>query len=247
MEEKCKYNCSNGRIFDPNIQSWVVCPECKGKKMKELDEHPEKSQELFGISAEDLSGVLVPEAIIPRNERGYLEDESFKTLSDTLKEIYAKLNQGNSLKESYCFGLGVKGKVNELIYPLQKVGYSSGLSISKLVTAIGLSQMLLSQSIDEDLFSSDLCIVLINEGCSKADVSACKGLMQERASRGLGTIFVTTWSVEACSNLLGYYEESDLYLAKPVFVKYKYSEKKSNYINNLYGVDNSLPELEIDF
>lgn len=249
MEEKntCKYNCSNGRIFDTGTRSWVVCPECKDKKLKEVNnsDNLDNLKEDFGIDFEGLSGVLVPEAIIPENERNYIEPETFSNLKEGLMRIYARLNQGKGLKGSYCFGLGVKGRINELVFPLQKVAYTSGLTVSKFITAIGLSQMLLKQDIPDDLFTSDLCIILINEGCSKADVSACKGVMQERASKGLSTVFVTTWSVEACSNLLGYEGDESLYLAKPVFIAYKYSGKKSNYINNLFGVDNALPDIDL--
>ena len=242
-ESKCSYNCSNGRIFDVNIQSWVPCPECSQKKSEEFSKNSEEITEKLGIDGSALSGVLVPEAVIPLNERGYVEDKSFDDLSDKLNEIYSRLIQGKTIKQSYCFGIGVKGKVKELVFPLQKAAYTSGLNVVKFISAIGLSQMLLKQSLPENLFVGDLCIILINEGCSKADVSACKGVMQERAVNELGTVFVTTWSVEACSNLLGYSDNEDCYLAKPVFIKYKYSEKHSNYINDLFGVENSLPDL----
>lgn len=242
-ENTCKYNCQNGRLFDVRTKSWVVCPDCKDKKLKDVDKNDSIAREKFGVNAGNLSGVLVPEAIIPQAERVYIDEESFESFSSNLNEIYSRLNSGKGLKQSYCFGLGVKGKVTELVFPLQKIAYACGLGVSKFITAIGLSQMLLKQTVPDDLYTSDLCIILINEGCSKADVGACKGVMQERASRGLGTVFVTTWSVEACSNLLTYELDVDMFLAKPVFVKYKYAEKQSNYINGLFGVDNSLPDL----
>lgn len=243
-ENKCSYNCNNGRIFDVRIKSWVACPECKGKKLKEFEIKEEEISEKLGVDGSNLSGVLVTEAVIPSNERNYIEAESFENLDKNLKQIMSRLLQGKSIKESYCFGLGVKGRVKELVFPLQKTAYTSGLNVVRFVSAIGLSQMLLKQSLPENIFNGDLCIILINEGCSKADVSACKGIMQERAVNGLGTVFVTTWSVEACSNLLGYERDEDCYLAKPVFIRYKYSEKHSNYINDLFGVENSLPELD---
>lgn len=243
-DSKCIYNCNNGRIFDVNIRSWVPCPVCKDKKLKEFEIDENEISEKLGVDGSSLSGVLVPEAIIPSNERGYIEPESFESLSSNLNEIYSRLVQGKSIKKSYCFGLGVKGKIKELVFPLQKVAYTSGVDVVKFISAIGLSQMLLKQSLPENIFTGELCIILVNEGCSKADVSACKGIMQERATNGLGTVFVTTWSIEACSNLLGYESDDDCYLAKPVFIRYKYSERHSNYINDLFGVDNSLPELD---
>ena len=85
-------------------------------------------------------------------------------------------------------------------------------------------------------------MVMIQDGASKADILSAKGLMQSRALKGKGTIFVTTWSIEACSILLGYFGEETFFLASGSFVEYKVSKKKkhSAYINQLTGVENEL-------
>lgn len=246
-DEKCKYNCTNGRLFDTNTQSWVPCPECKDKKIVELNTKDNIQNELFGVDSGNLTGVFVLEAVIPKEELNFMEQKELDILSNEVKSLQSKLTLGKKIEKSYCFGVGVKGNITALVYPLQKSAYTAGLTVARLITALGLTQKILKQDFLDEYFSSDLCIVLVNEGCSKADVASCKGLMQERASRGLATIFVTTWSVEACSNLLGYQGDSNLFLASPYFIRYKYADRQSRYINDLYGVKNESLELDLDF
>ena len=90
-------------------------------------------------------------------------------------------------------------------------------------------------------YDSDIVFMMICDGSSKADIAAAKGLMQSRALKGKATIFVTTWSVEACSILLGFWNDSSLFMATAVFLEYKSSgkNKHSHYINQLTGVENS--------
>ena len=83
--------------------------------------------------------------------------------------------------------------------------------------------------------------MMLDDGFTFAEISAAKGLMQTRALRGKPTIFITTWTVEACSGVLGFNNEGSLFMAKPVFVKYKSGKKHSKYVNNLLGVENETP------
>lgn len=246
MEHQCKFRCTDGKLFDPTISQWVQCPECKGKRFEKIEKDDKEVDEAIGIESNGLTTTLVPEALVPSDERTYLEDGSFDDLKKDAMSLYNTVLLGKRPKYSMCFGLGVKGKLDAFIYPLLATGYSEGLSVAPLLSALGLSQKLLRQEDLDTHFTSDLCVILINEGCSKADIAACKGLMQERASRSRATIFITSWSIEACSNLLGHYNDESAYLAKPVFIRYANSGKKSNYINNLYGEKNELPTLSFE-
>ena len=141
----------------------------------------------------------------------------------------------------YCFGISIKGRVDRLAYPLLAKAYLSGYKIGRFITCSELSRLQLRGDDELDrLLENDLQLVMIGEGSTKGEISCGKGLMQTRALRGKPTIFITTWTIEASSLLLGYAdEEENLFLAKPVFVRYKNSGKRSNYINQLTGVENS--------
>ena len=243
--EKC--HCVNGRMFDPNIQQFVVCPLCKGKSREIIEEDSKESEEILGIGSGGWSGELVPESIIPKSERAYIEDITFQSLKEEMMSLYNSLVLGKKPKYSVCFGLGVKGRFDGLAYSLLSQAYKGGLRVSPFLSAFSLSNMLLNQDFSiVEYFDTDVCVVLVNEGCTKADVATCKGLLQERSFRNNATIFITTWSVEACSNLLGGYDDESLALAKPVFVKYKYSGESSPYINDLYGEKNYIPEIKFE-
>lgn len=139
--------------------------------------------------------------------------------------------------------MGNKGRVDRFVYPLLAKAYLSGLTVSKFISCTDYNRMLVNMSYElDEMYSNDVVIMLICDGSSKADIAAAKGLMQSRALRGKATVFVTTWSVEACSILLGFWNDPSLFMATAVFLEYKSSgkNKHSHYINQLTGVENKV-------
>jgi hypothetical protein len=91
------------------------------------------------------------------------------------------------------------------------------------------------------IFPYSVAFMLICDGSSKADIYSARGFMQARALKGRPTVFVTTWSIEACSILLGYFGEETYFTASGVFLEYRHSgHKHSKYINDLTGVENGM-------
>lgn len=240
-EKGCKFNCNNGRIFDPKIQQWVLCPECKGEREQELVEPTEDVVEVLGFDPSLFTGNYLPKTVLPLSEQQYIDEEAWKMFMEESENLFNTLLRGEVPGYSMCFGLKVKGNPELLINPMMMKGYQNGLSVGKLTTAISLERAILNQEDISEVYSNDLQFILINEGSSRAAISVCKGVMQERAVRGRATIMVTTWDIEAISNLLSTYGTKSKYLAEPVFLKYKYNDKKqSKYINDLYGQENSI-------
>ncbi|MGV3076322.1 hypothetical protein ACEE21_14655, partial [Clostridium baratii] len=140
-------------------------------------------------------------------------------------------------------GLGNKGRIDRFAYPLLAKAYLSGLSVARFISCSEYNRLYVAMDdAIESYMEKDFVLVLIQDGASKADILSAKGLMQSRALKGKGTLFVTTWSIEACSTLLGYFGEETYFLASGSFVEYKVSKKKkhSNYINQLTGVENEV-------
>lgn len=249
--DDCPYNCnSNGQIVDTNLGKLIPCPHCSERK-KELmkkgyvetitDEQLPLST-VLGINNEFLSTKYVYEGIIPEGEKVFIEQESLDWQSEISENLYLGLTIGDLPTESYCFGLSIKGRIDRFAYPMLAKAYLSGLTVGKFITCSEFNRLAFNvENSMDDYYNADFLMMLINDGSNLADISSAKGLMQTRALKGKPTVFVTTWTIEACSGLLDFKDSSSLYLAKPVFVKYKKSKadaKQSSYINNLLGVEN---------
>ena len=251
--EDCPNHCKNGEIFDRNLKKKIPCPYCSEKRRELVEKGIAISDEgtlsslsyLLGVESEFMKAIYNYDIIIPEGERLYIEKESLDNQRSASEDLYAELTLGQVPKSSYCFGLGTKGRVDKFAYPMLAKAYQAGLSVAKFISCDDYNRMKLDMS-DEirELITADFIIMLISDGASKADISAAKGLMQTRGLKGRPTVFVTTWSIEACSMLLGYWNDPSLMLALPSFVEYKSSKKShSKYINDLTGVENEVVDL----
>lgn len=248
--EDCPYHCNeSGMILDVSLRKMVKCPHCskikedliRGGMVETEDDERLPLATVLGIQNDYLSTQFVYESVIPDGEQIYIDSESWEMQKGIAEELYLGLTIGNLPETSMCFGFGVKGRLEKFIYPILAKAYMAGLTVGRVLSCAEYNRLSISADGDfSDLFNSDLVVMLINEGCSKADLSSAKGLMQVRALKGKPTIYVSTWSVEACSNLLGYFDNDSYSLATPCFIKYKYDKKKdhSAYINRILGVTN---------
>lgn len=250
--DNCPYHCSNGQVFDYQLRKMIPCPSCSEKRKELADEGLAESEDgdikplarILGIDNPYLKAKFIYGSVIPEGERIFLEEDSVKRQKDVLEDIYLGLSIGELPSRSYCIGLGNKGSIDKLAYPLLAKAYLSGLSVAKFISCGEYNRMCVNMdSRVEDYYNKDFVMILIPDGASKADIASAKGLMQTRALSGKPTIFVTTWVIEACSILLGYYESESYFLACGVFVQYKVSKngkKHSKYINQLTGVENEV-------
>lgn len=250
--ENCPYSCNDkGKILDVQTGHMIDCPYCSKKKKELLAEGVAVEEEtdnkvplhtLLGINSKYLTQNFVFNTLIPEGEKMFLEEDSINYLEEETTDLYHLLTIGELPTKSYCFGISIKGQVDRLAYPLLATAYLRGLSVCRFITCSEFLRVQLKadESI-KDFYEADVVIMLIGEGSTKGEISCAKGLMQTRALKGKATIFISTWTIEACSLLLGYRNSEDtLFLASPVFVKYRNSKKSSNYINQLTGVDNSM-------
>ena len=246
--EDCPYNCNqNGMLLDSNTGNMVQCQHCS-KIKKELlkqgyveteDEEQVSLNTVLGIESKYLSTKFVYNSIIPDGEMVFIDPDSLRMQEEIAEELYLNLTVGVLPEVSYCFGISVKGKVDRFVYPMLAKAYLANLTVGKFLSCSEFYRLSfeMDPSISE-LYTAEVVFMLINDGGTLADISAAKGLMQSRALKGLPTIFITTWTIEACSGLIGFKDEADLFMARGVFVKYKSSKGHSRYINGLLGVEN---------
>lgn len=248
--EDCPYNCNqNGMLLDFNTGKMVSCPHCSKKKKELLAKGLAETEEnevlplstILGIENAYLSEKFLYDVVVPEGESVFIEQESLDWQKEIAEDLYLSLSVGNLPEYSMCFGISIKGRIDRFVYPMLAKAYLSGITVGKFISCSEFNRMLFKMDDEVDnMYSCDLLMMLINDGSNLAELSSAKGLMQTRALRGKPTIFVTTWTIEACSGLLCNVGEKELFLAKPVFLKYKSSKnnKSSHYINNLLGVEN---------
>lgn len=247
--EDCPYHCNNGKLMDYELKKIVPCPYCSEKKnelakdglAEDTDGSIISLPTMLGINNKYLNSKFIYESVIPDGEKVFLDEESVKKQGEVLEDIYLGLGVGELPERSYCIGLGYKGSIDRVAYPLLAKAYLSGLSVAKFISCTQYNRMCINMSDEvEGYYTKDLVIILIQDGASKADIASAKGLMQTRALNGKCTIFLTTWVIEACSMLLGYPFDDTFFLATGVFVEYRVgkNKKKSHYINQLTGVEN---------
>lgn len=244
--EDCPYHCNNGKILDRNRGIMVDCPHCSSKRSKIVEEGKIVSDEgsiedlskVLGLNVKNIKPMLDYSFLIADSEKVYLDRESMEAQENFVNSIRDNLVLGHKPQFSCCIGLGVKGRLDFLAYSILALSYKSGLTISKVLTPMDFSSMLFNSDRDEleEVSSSDILVCLIPEGITKSDLYSAKGLMQTRGIKGNPTIFITTWSIEACSRLL--INEDSYMMAKPSFVKYTSEGKKSKYIDRITGVSN---------
>lgn len=249
--DDCPYGCNyEGKILNPNDGKMIPCPHCSEKRKRLLaqgmavEENSEKEVKLntlLGVNSRYLSEVFVYDTIIPESERVFIEDASIEYQRSEAEELYNAMVLGMKPDKSYCFGISIKGRIDRFVYPMLAKAYMNGLSVAKCISCSEFSRLQLRMNEDlDDYINSDIAVMVINDGCTNGDIAAAKGLMQSRALRGNPTVFVTTWTVEACSGLLGSVrEDATMFMAQPVFVGYRKSKGgHSNYINNILGERN---------
>lgn len=250
--DDCPYGCNqNGMLLDTNSGNLVPCPHCSEKKRELLRKGFVETEEdevlplstVLGIENQYLTSSFVYDVVVPDGEKLFLDEESIMWQSEESEKMYLDLTIGELPPTSMCFGLGVKGRIDRFAYPMLAKAYLGGLSIGRFISCTEFCRLQLDTgaSLDE-FYSPDFLMMLINEGCCKSDLASAKGLMQTRALKGKPTVFVSTWTVEACSVLLGFSDDCDYFLAKPVFLKYKAgkSSKHTKYIDNILGVENNI-------
>jgi hypothetical protein len=245
-------------LLDDNLGKLVACPYCSAKR-KELArdgeaeveeyENPINLADALGIRSKFLTDKLIYENIIPDGELLFIEDESIEKQRDAIEKLYYGLSAGELPDSSMCFGISIKGRAELLAFPLLSKAYQSGLKVCPFISCTEYNHAMIAETINVlDFYNADLVVMLLNEGATRADLAIAKGLLQARGIKDKPTIFITTWTVEACSGLLGYFGNSGYSLATPVFLEYHTSKQKGHtkYINQLLGVVNGVVNEEGD-
>ena len=242
-----EHYCDDGLIFNMASRKNEPCPICKKERKETIKENEIKGEsnleEMLGFGDRVLNKEYEFESIISGVEKVFLDGKSLEHVEDELDRLYGMIVNKEPVKESICFGLGIKGNIERLAYPILVKAWESGYSVGRLISALEYNRMVNREDPEvEELLDKDIVMVWITDGCSSREIDSVKGFMQTRSIRGKGTILVTTWLIQACSGLLYAMGEPISGLAKPVFVSYKKSsneEKESSYIQRLKGVENT--------
>ena len=238
----CPHNCNaNGQLFDRGLKMMVNCPYCEQKR-KELvrggevvsdkGETTSLHKEL-GFSDEYLSSYYNFDDLVSSYERPLLVESSLGIVDSEINALRGILLRGDLPEKSYCFGLGRKGSVDRLAFPLLASAYEKGGHVGKFLASRVYYSLYMQDKDLQEYYDLDLLVVLVNSGSSYRELMCVRGLMESRAVAGKSTIFVTNNDIDEVLLLLGSVDEPSLYLASPYFM-----ERTKNVGNHSYASDN---------
>lgn len=238
----CPHNCNaNGQLFDRGLKMMVNCPYCKQKR-KELVKGGEVVSDKgettslhkeLGFSDEYLSSYYNFDDLVSSYERPLLVESSLGIVDSEINALRGILLRGDLPEKSYCFGLGRKGSVDRLAFPLLASSYEKGGHVGKFLASRVYYSLYMQDKDLQEYYDLDLLVVLVNSGSSYRELMCVRGLMESRAVAGKSTIFVTNNDIDEVLLLLGSVDEPSLYLASPYFM-----ERTKNVGNHSYASDN---------
>lgn len=238
----CPHNCNaNGQLFDRGLKMMVLCPYCKQKR-KELANGGEVVSDKgeitslhkeLGFSDEYLSSYYNFDDLVSSYERPLLVESSLGIVDSEINALRGILLRGDLPEKSYCFGLGRKGSVDRLAFPLLASAYEKGGHVGKFLASRVYYSLYMQDKDLQEYYDLDLLVVLVNSGSSYRELMCVRGLMESRAVAGKSTIFVTNNDIDEVLLLLGSVDEPSLYLASPYFM-----ERTKNVGNHSYASDN---------
>ena len=257
--EDCPNHCNNGKLFDRITRKFVICSYCakkrleleKAGKMQTDDGKVLELSEVLGVKTNFLKPIFKYDSIIPSFEKEYMDKEILDLQKEKMEDLYNTLVLGKLPEYSMCFGVGLQGKVDLVAYPMLVKAYLSGLSVAKFISCGEYARKLyfVDYEFIESLINKDFAIMLVPAGSNRLELKTAQGFMQERALKGKPTIFLTTWSVEGCSDLLSFSDERSLFMATAYFVKYNLitDNRHTRYITNITGIENRVTGLRNDY
>lgn len=234
----CPYYCDRGKHFNFDTKKFEDCPNC-APIVQRLTYHNDVITTLEdgrGVKLEvRLSDLLnIDHKHFDRYRKfefdrifpspGLINTDIKNRIQEIMEAVYDGIVLGKPLECSYCFGLGANGNLEALVYPFLIQAFRAGLRVSRFTSASMFYDFDVSNRGGkkfEQFVEADVCIVLITPGLSPEGVGRLKALMQERANKKKGTLFVTTENEDHCSSLINYsHDVGNKFSATPVFVKY---------------------------
>lgn len=243
IDANCPYNCNSlHQILDRQQGHLVPCPHCADFAEDEVLMNENIYSKLGFPDSINLTAVIDPSNLVPPSELPFLKPGTVEDVVDFTHTVWGCLSQGVLPPRSCIIGLGIKGRYMNIAYPLLAAAYASGLATHPLITASRVSYLKLRDQVDEinELISTPVVVIVIEEGVTRSAVQVCKGLMQERALIGYPTIFVTTAPLNAVTVMIDLDPSAGSTLAFPSFVEYIQGtrDKYSRYTQGALGVEN---------
>lgn len=252
IDKECPFHCNaSNQVFDRQSRTWVVCPHCSDYAQHRVFTRDSDIYKDLGFSENlNITPTLDFDAILPDYEVSRITPESLEDVRTTCEELWSNLTQGILPSRSVCIGLGIKGRLHLLAYPLLATAYSAGLTCCPLLTATELMNAKLMENMEllDRVLTSQVAVLVVEEGSTRSGLHTVKGVMQTRALKGLPTIILTTWMINAVNVLLDKDPLSGNVLADPHMVLYKTGdqEKYSRYTMGILGLDNQINRIRVE-
>lgn len=270
----CTYNCNQGEYYDQLRKKVVKCGYCAEQRSKEVrdgvlgeaEEEQENLTEALGFQVKSAPLKIIEERIIPESERSIMNSQSVDEFFKSLNLVMDCFNSDRKLPSSVVFGLPREGRFDLIAHPLLTTAYKNGLIISPVTTtgsymrersAVQNSAVKFEDEKEfyAKYFDSAVLVMIIPSGVSEVELLAGKSLMQERASKGLSTIFLTTSPESSIGELVGtryghdgtrYETEPSNYVAKGVFATYDKTKRDENRWSQVASESSEITSTTLD-
>lgn len=235
----CPNKCIDGYYIDPYQHKRIKCMHCAEQRellvRKSITDKSGKTiEEMLNIPPA-FSGInFESSSVLPKYALKNLEEDSVADVRTKLTELVNKISIGDLPNESILFNLGKKAFENNFICPFLLRAYNAGLSVVPMLSISELARLRVDyergNDIEDisykDVITRDVCVIVIDAGVTFNNIGTVKGLMQQRANKGLCTIIFTNYWGSYISDLCTEDEEHVLNLATLYSVKYINKDKE---------------------
>lgn len=250
----CPNNCTHGYIINPYTRVKLLCKHCEKEREKVLKgESKEVDESIYvtlGLTKQFTGITYLFETLIMPSEKDLLDSESIEGLKRELDVMMSGALVGERLTKSYVINMGRRGNPMHFVAPFLLRYYVAGLVVAPFCDVAGLVRLrqeyeggrsdLNSRVTYEDYLRSDVVVLHLDTGLTYTGRNAVKGLMQQRAYRGLGTVIITDSWGPLVSDLCMRLEDKSvigcqMHLAELVGVVYKERDDRDmNYDESLF-------------
>lgn len=199
--DDCPNGCVDGWYVDPYAHKRKICPHCAGRRGEIVRDASSGVTEMLNLPRSVAIGdTYDPDSLCIKSELERMDASSVEEVLGYLHTLYVDATAGTAPDTSMLFNLGKKVIWQNFISPYMLRAWRAGLKVSPCISEYDIVQ--LYSNVDgymggikyQDLFDTDICVVLIGAGAGRREIGCVKGLMGHRAHFGRNTlIFTDAW------------------------------------------------------
>lgn len=269
----CPYNCIQGKVFIPALNSFDDCPHCSEvyksiASGKVKDDNGKDIYKILSIPSRYRNIEFDKENVFPKSVIEQTSQQSRNEIVDSLESINNSFIIGNKLENDYLFYLGTETDILKFVFPALRNAYAGKLKVVPYANTLELIQLYkaleepvnseykIGRELEKELgvtymdyCRSDVCIVSLTPVAGSSSVNMLYTLLKARRKRDLATIVFS--ETTGSSRELGYILNSDNFIKKFIDVREKVQQRpvrdRQQYISEPKQIELELPSANKDY